>query len=126
MMDREPTIVDPPTPRRVRRPHRELTVEQVAFQYQPDQPVLSNINLSIPFGETIAIVGPNGCGKSTLINLIPRFYDPVDGTVRMDGVDLREMPIRDIRSRIGLVTQQTHLFDDSVLSNIRYGSPRGQ
>ena len=124
MMDREPTIVDPATPRAVCRPHRELTLEQVAFQYQANQPVLNNIDLSIQFGETIAIVGPNGCGKSTLINLIPRFYDPVEGTLRLDGIDLREMQIRDIRTRIGLVTQQTHLFDDSVLNNIRYGTPR--
>jgi ATP-binding cassette subfamily B protein/subfamily B ATP-binding cassette protein MsbA len=82
------------------------------------------VNLEIKYGETIAIVGPNGCGKSTLINLIPRFYDPVSGSVRLDDVDLKEMRRRDIRSRIGLVTQQTHLFDDTVMNNIRYGSPK--
>jgi ABC-type multidrug transport system fused ATPase/permease subunit len=79
--------------------------------------------LRIAFGETIAIVGPNGCGKSTLANLIPRFFDPVSGSVRLDGVDLRDVRLRELRCQIGLVTQETLLFDDTVLANIRYGSP---
>jgi len=94
----------------------------VQFHYHPSQPVLQDINLRIAFGETIAIVGPNGCGKTTLANLIPRFYDPIAGSVRIDGVDLREARLADIRSQIGLVTQETLLFDDTVYNNIRYGS----
>ncbi len=75
------------------------------------------------FGETVAIVGANGCGKSTLANLVPRFFDPKQGAVRIDGVDVRDMRLRELRQQIGLVTQETVLFDDSVLNNIRYGAP---
>ena len=79
--------------------------------------------LKIAFGETIAIVGPNGCGKSTLANLIPRFADPTTGVVKVDGVPLADMRLRDVRGQIGLVTQETMLFDDTIFNNIRYGSP---
>ncbi len=85
--------------------------------------MLEEIDLRIPFGETLAIVGPNGCGKSTLVNLIPRFYDPRQGRCTLDGIDLRDVRLRDLRSQIGLVTQETLLFDDTVYNNIRYGSP---
>ncbi len=72
----------------------------------------------------MALVGPNGCGKSTLVNLIPRFFDPTGGSVRLDGLDLREARLKDLRRQIGVVTQETVLFDDTVLANIRYGAPR--
>jgi ATP-binding cassette subfamily B protein/subfamily B ATP-binding cassette protein MsbA len=124
MLDREPTITDPREPRTVAQPHRHLVLENVGFHYYEQQPVLCDIHLRVEYGETLAIVGPNGCGKTTLINLLPRFYDPVSGSIRLDDVDLREMRLRDLRSRIGLVTQQTHLFHDTILNNIRYGSPR--
>jgi len=123
LIDREPAIVDPPKPRPLARHTRELSFENVSFQYTPTMPVLKKVDLRIPFGETIAIVGPNGCGKSTLANLVPRFYDPVEGSVRIDGIDLRDVRMKDIRSQIGLVTQETLLFDDTVYNNIRYGSP---
>ena len=86
--------------------------------------MLEEINLRIPFGETVAIVGPNGCGKSTLANLIPRFFDPASGKVRLDGIDLRDVRLNELRGQIGLVTQETLLFDDTVLNNIRYGRPQ--
>jgi subfamily B ATP-binding cassette protein MsbA len=123
LLDREPTIVDPVQPQTAPRPHHELVFEQVSFAYQPSHPVLRGIDLKIAFGETVAIVGPNGCGKSTLVNLLLRFYDPNQGSVRLDGVDLRQMRLRDLRERIGVVSQLTHLFDDTVANNIRYGSP---
>lgn len=123
VMDREPTIVEPEEPKTTAKPHHRLLIENVAFHYQPEQPVLCGVTLEIKYGETVAVVGPNGCGKSTLINMLPRFYDPIGGSIRFDDVDLREMRLRDIRQRVGLVTQQTHLFDDTVLNNIRYGSP---
>jgi ATP-binding cassette subfamily B protein/subfamily B ATP-binding cassette protein MsbA len=85
--------------------------------------VLRGIDLRIPFGQTVAIVGPNGCGKSTLLNLLPRFYDPAAGAVRLEGIDIRELRMRDLRRMIGLVAQQAMLFDDTVWTNIRYGSP---
>jgi len=85
--------------------------------------VLHDINLTIRFGETLGIVGPSGCGKSTLVNLIPRFADPTEGVIRLDGIPLGEVRLRDLRSQIGLVTQEPLLFDDTVRNNIRYGAP---
>jgi ABC-type multidrug transport system fused ATPase/permease subunit len=95
----------------------------VEFAYQPGQPILHDVSLRVAFGETIAIVGPNGCGKSTLANLIPRFADPTGGVIRLDGIPLTDVRIRELRRQIGLVTQETLLFDDTVANNIRYGSP---
>ncbi len=122
-LDRQPTVRDPKQPAPFQRHHRELSFENVGFAYQPDKPVLEEVNLKIAFGETIAIVGPNGCGKSTLANLIPRFADPTTGVVKVDGVPLAEMRLRDVRGQIGLVTQETMLFDDTIFNNIRYGTP---
>ncbi len=123
LYDREPTIHDPVKPVPLRRHSRELVFENIHFGYRPDQTVLQGIDLRIPYGETLAIVGPNGCGKTTLANLVPRFYDPTDGTVRLDGIDLRDVRLRDLRRQIGVVTQDPILFDDTVFNNIRYGTP---
>lgn len=122
-LDREPQIRDPKHPAPFRRHNRDLVFENVGFAYQPGKPVLEDVNLRIAFGETIAIVGANGCGKSTLVNLIPRFADPTTGTVKLDGVALPDMRVRDIRRQIGIVTQETMLFDDTIFNNIRYGAP---
>src|SRR5262249_51958765 len=92
------------------------------FSYEPGKPVLSNINLSIRAGETLAVVGQNGCGKSTLASLMPRFYDPDHGTVLIDGLDLRRVHLRSLRQQIGLGTQEAFLFDDTVYANIAYGT----
>ncbi len=122
MLDYEPAIQDPANPRELPDARRELVFEGVSFHYREGIPVLQDVNLRVPYGETLAIVGPNGCGKSTLTNLILRFYDPVKGAVRLDYADLRELRQSDLRQRIGVVTQHTWLFDDSVANNIRYGS----
>jgi ATP-binding cassette subfamily B protein/subfamily B ATP-binding cassette protein MsbA len=122
MLDRKPTIADPSDPLPVPRHHRNLIFDHVHFHYHPDQPTLCDIDLRIPAGETLCIVGPNGCGKTTLINLLPRFHDPVSGAVKLDDVDLRQLRLRDLRRIVGMVTQQTLLFDDTVYNNIRYGS----
>ncbi|MCE5302183.1 MAG: ABC transporter ATP-binding protein/permease [Planctomycetaceae bacterium] len=122
-LDRQPKVRDPHTPVPFRRHHRELVFENVGFAYQPGKPVLEGINLQIGFGETVALVGSNGCGKSTLANLVPRFADPTSGEVKLDGVPLRDMRIRDVRRQIGLVTQETMLFDETIFNNIRYGAP---
>lgn len=124
ILDHEPKIVDPPHPKTLASPRPELVFERVSFQYATGQRVLHDVELRIPFGQTVAIVGPNGCGKTTLANLVPRFYDPVAGAVRLDGIDLRELRMQDLRRMIGLVAQQALLFDDTVMNNIRYGSPR--
>lgn len=121
-LDREPSVTDPPRPQRLPRHHRELTFDRVTFRYDTDRAVLDDVSLRIGFGETVAIVGPNGCGKTTLASLVPRFFDPASGTVRLDGIDLREVRLRDLRSQIGLVSQESTLFDDTVYNNIRYGS----
>jgi len=122
-LDREPTVRDPKQPAPFRRHHCDLTFENVGFAYKSGKPVLRDVNLRIAFGETVAIVGPNGCGKSTLVNLILRFADPTTGTVRLDGIPLADMRLRDLRDQIGLVTQETMLFDDTIFNNIRYGAP---
>jgi ATP-binding cassette subfamily B protein/subfamily B ATP-binding cassette protein MsbA len=123
VIDREPVIVDPPTPKPFRRHRQGISFSNVSFRYPSGGRVLENVDLEIPFGETLAIVGHNGCGKTTLVNLIPRFFDVESGRVLIDGTDVREMRIRDLRSQIGLVTQETLLFDDTVANNIRYGRP---
>lgn len=123
MLDREPAISDPPRP--VPLPHlsRELRFENVSFAYNADQPVLRDIDLVVSAGETIAVVGPNGCGKSTLAGLILRLYDPCEGHVSINGVDLCNVRLRDLRQRIGVVTQEAMLLNDTVAENIRYGKP---
>ncbi len=123
-LDREPVIRSPKNPAPCPRHRRELAFEGVSFEYHPGTRVLDDVTLRIPFGETVAIVGPNGCGKSTLANLIPRFADPLKGRIRLDGVPLTDLRLRELRGQIGLVTQEPLLFDDSVFNNIRYGRPR--
>ena len=123
VLDSQPTIVDPKQPTRLTNERPEVVFDNVSFHYKAGQSVLKNITFRIPFGKTVAIVGPNGCGKSTLMSLLLRFYDPVDGSIKLDHVDLREMRQHDLRERIGLVAQQAMLFDDSVIANIRYGTP---
>lgn len=122
-LDREPTIVDCDNPQPLPRHHREIAFDNVHFGYSPEHLVLERINLRIAAGETIAIVGPNGCGKSTLANLIPRLYDSTAGVVSIDHKDVRQVRLADLRRQIGIVTQETLLFDDTVFNNIRYGAP---
>ena len=102
-------------------PHREIALRNVSFSYDGIDTVLKNVDVAIEFGERVAIVGPNGGGKSTLINLICRFYDPTEGTVELDNVPLTELAVKDLRRRIAIVTQQTELFNETILYNIRYG-----
>ncbi len=122
-LDRQRRVRDPLRPVPIGRHRQEIRFDHVSFAYRPDQLVLEDINLRIPFGRTIAVVGPNGCGKSTLLSLIPRFYDPTSGEVSLDGVPLTQVRLRELRRQIGLVTQETLLFDTTVFENIRYGSP---
>ncbi|TWT88946.1 putative ABC transporter ATP-binding protein [Pseudobythopirellula maris] len=123
VLDRRPTIVDPPAPASFPLKWRSLAFEQVTFGYGGGASVLKNVDLEVRRGERIAIVGPNGCGKSTLLSLLPRFYDTTGGAIRIDGVDVRDLRLRALRSRIGIVSQQAHLFNTSVAENISFGRP---
>lgn len=124
LLDRSPSVFDPRHARAFPDGFKEIVFEALDFEYRPGLPVLKELNFKVKAGETIAIVGGNGSGKSTLANLLMRFYDPTRGAIRIDGVDLRDMKMRHLRRQIGLVSQQTILFDDTVANNIRYGSPR--
>jgi ATP-binding cassette subfamily B protein/subfamily B ATP-binding cassette protein MsbA len=114
-------VVEPASPAPFPSPHQQIEFRDITFSYDGVRTVLQNVNLQIPRGEHVAVVGPNGGGKSTLINLLCRFYDPQQGDVLIDGVSLRQLSIKDLRSRIALVMQQTELFNETILHNIRYG-----
>jgi subfamily B ATP-binding cassette protein MsbA len=103
--------------------HDEITFDNVSFSYDGKVEVLSDINLHIPAGEVLAFVGSSGGGKSTLVNLLPRFCDVTKGAIRIDGKDIRDVTLLSLRQQIGMVTQQTILFNDTVRNNIAYGSP---
>ena len=124
MLDQRPKILSPKEPVRLEGRHQRIQFENVFFHYHEDTPILKDLNLDIEFGETIAIVGPNGCGKSTFLHMLPRFFDPISGKICFDGIDLRELRLKDIRSRIGLVNQHAYLFDDTVYSNIAAGKSK--
>jgi ABC-type multidrug transport system fused ATPase/permease subunit len=101
----------------------ELEFRHVSFAYSPDQPVLTNINLRIAPGETVALVGSTGSGKSTLASLLPRFYDPTLGAVCIDGQDIRRYTVQSLREQIGLVLQDALLFNGTIRDNIAFGCP---
>jgi ABC-type multidrug transport system fused ATPase/permease subunit len=99
----------------------DLSLNNVSFHYHASHPILRDVNLDIPFGKVVAILGHNGSGKSTLIQLISRYYDPTAGSLSLGGVEIRNLSLHDLRSRIALVSQSTELFNQSVLANIQYG-----
>jgi ATP-binding cassette subfamily B protein/subfamily B ATP-binding cassette protein MsbA len=101
--------------------HESIEFRDVCFSYDGVRPVLQVANCEIRRGEHVAIVGPNGSGKSTIVNLLCRFYDPQSGDILIDGISLRDLSIDDLRSRIAVVLQQTELFNETILHNIRYG-----
>ncbi len=113
-------IQDRPGAREAETVRQGVAYEHVSFSYD-DRPVLRDVSLDIKAGEIVAVVGPSGAGKSTLVNLLPRFFDPVSGRVAIDGVDTRDLKLKSLRALIGIVTQDTVLFNDSVRNNIAYG-----
>ena len=124
IMDEKPDITDAPDAVDCRNVRGEIDFDHVSFSYEDDAgEVLANINLHVKAGENIAIVGPSGGGKTTLSNLIPRFYDVSSGSVRLDGVDVRKIRLHSLRSHIGVVQQDNYLFSGTVLHNIEYGRP---
>ena len=120
-MDRQPKVSANAQASRLPRHRRTVQFRDVCFSYRPDSPVLKHIDLDVNFGETIALVGKNGCGKTTLVGLLGRFYDPDYGAILIDGCDVRQANLRSLRQQLGLVTQETLLFDDTVAANIAYG-----
>jgi ATP-binding cassette subfamily B protein/subfamily B ATP-binding cassette protein MsbA len=121
VLDKEPRVRPNTEGMRVGRLCESVEFRDVSFSYDPEQPILTNINLTVKAGEIIAIVGRNGCGKTTLVGLLPRFYDPDHGAILIDGQDIRKMNVRSLRNQIGIVTQDTFLFDDTIYNNIAYG-----
>lgn len=100
----------------------EIVFENVTFGYHPDRPILQNLNLIIPAGKKVAIVGPSGCGKSTILRLLFRFYDVQEGRILIDGQDIRDVSLESLRRAIGVVPQDTPLFNNTIEHNIRYGN----
>jgi subfamily B ATP-binding cassette protein MsbA len=120
-LDLEPRVVGPPGGLAPGRARGALEFDRVSFSYAPGRPALDDVSLKVAPGEVLALVGRSGGGKTTLANLVPRFYDPVQGTVRLDGVDLRLLDLAHLRDQVGLVGQEVTLFEASVRHNIAYG-----
>ncbi|MBL7876041.1 MAG: ABC transporter ATP-binding protein [Cyclobacteriaceae bacterium] len=122
LIDEKPVIRNKPGAVELKSFEQGITFKNVSFAYETER-VLKNINLTIEKGKTLALVGPSGGGKSTLADLVPRFYDPVDGEVQIDGVSLTEYELESLRSQIGVVTQESILFNDTIFNNIAFGMP---
>src|SRR5262245_31845160 len=123
LMDRTPKVVDRKHAPSLLRHRQAVELDRVCFSYQPGSPVLNGVSLTVRHGETIALVGPNGSGKTTLTSLLPRFWDVDSGAIRIDGHDVREVSLRSLRRQIGIVLQETILFQDTLANNIAYGDP---
>jgi ATP-binding cassette, subfamily B, bacterial MsbA len=125
VLDTHSEVRERPDARPLRPITHAIEFQHVAFAYEdrPSKYILRDVSFSVDAGEMVAIVGLSGAGKTTLVNLIPRFYDVTGGSIRIDGVDVRDVTLKSLRANIGIVTQETVLFDETVASNIAYGSP---
>ncbi|MBI5554348.1 MAG: ABC transporter ATP-binding protein [Elusimicrobia bacterium] len=123
VLDTPPTVMEVKEAKALPALQKEILFEKVSFAYDAG-PVLNDIDLRVKTGEIIAIVGPSGSGKTTLVNLIPRFYDPTAGLITIDGFELKSVTLASLRNQIGIVTQETILFSDTVRNNIAYGCPQ--
>jgi len=126
ILDTEPNVKNDPNPIKIESFEKEIVFQNVSFKYDESENLinnvtLKNINLSVKKGEILAIVGPSGAGKSTLVDLIPRFYDPNEGEILLDGINLKKIELKSLRGLIGIVTQETILFNDTIKNNIAYG-----
>lgn len=121
ILDTEPDIADAPNAVELPALKGDIAMEGITFGYEPGRPVLKNISLHIRAGETIAFVGPSGAGKTTICSLLPRFYDPAEGRITIDGVDIRELKLAFLRRQIGIVQQDVFLFSGTIRDNIAYG-----
>jgi subfamily B ATP-binding cassette protein MsbA len=122
VLETEASVKEPLLPKILSGFKKQIKFTDIWFSYADTQ-ILKGINLDIEYGQMLAIVGPSGSGKSTLVDLIPRFYDPQNGAVSIDGVNIREFSLKSLRSQVGIVNQETMLFNDTIRSNIAYGKP---
>jgi ATP-binding cassette subfamily B protein len=123
VLEEKPTVPEPKSATKLGNVKGEITFDSVSFHYSNDVAVLDNLELKIPAGQTVALVGTTGAGKSTIAKLISRFYDPTKGQVRLDGIDLKSVSSKDLRQSIVMVTQEAYLFSGSVADNIALGKP---
>ena len=123
VIDAKADIEEPKDPVKMTKIKGDIKIKDLWFQYEPAVPIIKGMNLEVKAGKTLGIVGKTGSGKSTLANLIARLYDPIEGTVLVDGVDVKRMPLSLLRSQIGIVSQEIYLFIGSIADNIRYANP---
>jgi ABC-type multidrug transport system fused ATPase/permease subunit len=125
VIDEEPGVREPESPVTLPGDHArgELTFDHVSFGYVGGRPVLPDLDLVVPAGQTVALVGTTGAGKTTIAKLATRFYDPISGAVRLDGIDVRELTSDELRENVVMVTQENYLFTGSIADNIRFGRP---
>lgn len=123
VLDRTDRIEPNPTPKRLPAGGGHLRFENVTFSHVPGRPVLEGVDLDVPAGESLGILGVTGAGKSSLVHLVPRFYDPEQGRVLLDGIDIQDLDVHELRSEVGLVFQEPFLFSGTVTENVRYGRP---
>jgi ABC-type multidrug transport system fused ATPase/permease subunit len=123
VLQETPGVPEPAAPTPLRNGGGAVDFVDVTFSYRRDRIVLADLNLHIPAGQTVALVGPTGAGKSTVAKLVSRFYDPVRGTVSLDGVDLRDLSDADLRRAVVMVTQENFLFSGTIAENIAFGRP---
>ncbi|MCS7003659.1 MAG: ABC transporter ATP-binding protein/permease, partial [Dehalococcoidia bacterium] len=123
LLDEKPSVQDKPGARPMPEIKGEVVFDRASAEYKKGTPVLHEVSFTAKPGQTIAIVGPTGAGKTTIINLIPRFYDVTGGRVLIDGIDVRDVTKESLRRQIGIVLQDTFLFSTTVMENIRFGRP---
>jgi ABC-type multidrug transport system fused ATPase/permease subunit len=123
VLEERPDVPEPPHPVAMATARGAVDLDDVRFSYVPDRPVLPGLDLSIPAGQTVALVGTTGAGKTTIAKLVSRFYDPEHGRVTLDGVDLRDLADDTLRRHVVMVTQENFLFAGTVADNIRFGRP---
>ena len=123
IMDTEPDIKEPENPVTIENFKGEIELSELQFEYEPAQPIIKNLSLKVEAGEMLGIVGKTGAGKTTISNLIARLYDPKEGVVKIDGVDVKNIPLKQLKENIGIVSQDIFLFMGTIADNIRYARP---
>ena len=123
ILDTEPSVRESDHPVRIDRMKGDISVNNISFEYEVGRPVIKNVSFHVCAGQMIGLVGRTGAGKSTIINLIARLYDVTEGEITIDGVNIKDIAFEDLRRNIGIVTQETFLFMDTIANNIRYARP---